>query len=336
MEKTRVLSMKNIHSLEHYEGKPPLPVLSDVNLAINAGETWGIYAETAFETKLLLQIIGGVRPFVGQYQLFGKTINPKKPNNPPKLFYIGTPRMPYPNMNVLEYLMFTTEKTDFQFQDIDPVDYLDYSTAKDELKRVYRQEELLEQLISLGLDYLALSPLKHLYDDERAVVALIAASYSENPVIVFNFPEYEFPDFLACSIPKIVERATLNGKTTLLGLCDPDLIEETASHSLYLVDGLMLYSGSIDKLRFVHDKIVAYVCDEHIDKIYATLTPLLLDYELWIDDNALIIRDKNNKKEFPSRVYQTIVSAGLSPDAIEINEKTVRNAYQELLRQHDL
>ena len=70
--------------------------------------------------------------------------------------------------------------------------------------------------------------------------------------------------------------------------------------------------------------------------LYATLTPLLLDYELWIDDNALIIRDKNNKKEFPSRVYQTIVSAGLSPDAIEINEKTVRNAYQELLRQHDL
>lgn len=331
-----ILQLNHLSSYEHYDAEPPQAVLADIDLFVRSGETWGIYAETAFETKLLLQIVGGIRRSMGEYKLFEQLINVRKPFNIPALCYIGTSTMPYPNMNVLEYLMFMTRHIDFHFRDIEASDYLDYSIAKDTQRRAYRQEELLETLVGLGLDYLALTPLKRLYDDERAVISLLGSTYSNCSLIVFNFPEYEFPDFLAQAIPPMVKQAAENDKTVLLGLADPELIEEAASHAAYLVDGHILYEGSVDKLRYEHDKIVAYIADEQIEQIYDVLAPLLLDYELYFQNDILVVRDPNNKKESPSFVYKTMVGAGLSPLTMLINEKTVKNACEELLRHHDL
>jgi len=232
------------------------------------------------------------------------------------VFYIGTTTMLYHNMNVLEYLMF--------------------ATAKKGIKLVYRQEKIFELLISVGLGHISLSPIDYLTNEEKAVIALVTAAYSSSAIIVFNFPEYEFDDVLSNAIAKISSQITESRKTLILGCRDCLLIEKACSHTAYLADGRIIYQGTVKNLRLNYDKVLFIIRDKNIAEIKQRLAVLLPKYKLSIVDNRLLISDhQETSPELPS-IYKKIAKAGLTPQQIEINLKTMQNAYREVARQYDL
>ncbi len=315
-----VLHMKQLSSLEHYcEGKELRPVLQDINLLMKRAESWGIYGQSAFEIKLLLEIMANIKPYHdGKCVLVERGMVRNKRVILDHVFYIGTTTMLYHNMNVLEYLMF--------------------ATAKQRIKLVYRQEEIFELLISLGLGPISLSPIDYLTPEERAVITLVAAAYSDSVMIVFNFPECEFDDVLTNAITLIADHMIKSGKTLILGSRDCLLIERACSHTAYLADGRIIYQGTVTDLRWNYDKVLFIIRDKNITPIKQRLAILLPQHTLSIVGNSLLVsdyRDASASSELPS-IYKKIAETGLTPQQIEINPKTVQNAYREVARRYDL
>ncbi len=313
-----VLHMEELSSLEHYsQGKELQRVLQDINLRMKMSESWGIYGQSAFEIKLLLEIMANIKPYHdGKCVLVERGMMRNKRVILDHVFYIGTTAMLYNNMNVLEYLMF--------------------ATAKQKIKLVYRQEEIFELLISLGLGPISLSPIAYLTPEERAVITLVAAAYSDSIMIVFNFPEYKFDDVLSNAMAKIADRIVKKGKTLILGSRDCQLIERACSHTAYLAKGRIIYQGTVKDLRRNYDKVLFIIRDKNISQIKERLAILLPQHKLSIVGDRLLVSDyRDMGPEVPS-IYKKIIEAGLAPQQVKINLKTVENAYGEVAKQYDL
>ncbi len=313
-----VLDMKELSSLEHYsQGKELRRVLESIDLHMKRSESWGIYGQSACEIKLLLEIIANIKPYHdGKCILVERGMMRNKRVILEHVFYMGTVTMLYNNMNVLEYLMF--------------------ASAKRGIKAVHRQEEIFELLITLGLGPISLSPIAYLTPAERAVIALLVAAYSDSIMMVFNFPEYEFDSVLTEAIAKIAQHIRNKGKTLILGSRDCLLIEKACSHTAYLAQGQIIYQGTVTDLRWNYDKVLFIIRDKNISQIKQRLAVLLPQHTLSIVDNNLLVSDyQDTNLQLPS-IYKKIVAAGLTPQQVEINPKTVQNAYGEVARRYDL
>ena len=66
------------------------------------------------------------------------------------------------------------------------------------------------------------------------------------------------------------------------------------------------------------------------------LAILLPDHKLSIKNNRLMISRSGSAESDPGMIYQMITSFGWIPERLEVNPKTVQNAYEELIQQHDL
>ncbi len=125
--------------------------------------------DAPFEIKLLLEIMANIKPYHGgRCVLVERGMMRSKRIILEHVFYIGDSTMLYDNMNVLEFLMF--------------------ATAKQKIKPACRQEQLFEFLIGIGLGHISLTPIKMLPGEEKAIIILLVAVYSESVMIVFNFP----------------------------------------------------------------------------------------------------------------------------------------------------
>lgn len=322
-----VVLMEDISSGEHFltEGRGlPRRVLQDISLLIRREEAWGINGPSLYEIKLLLEIMANIRPYdKGKCVLVERGMMRHKRVILNHVFYIGSSDMLYTNMNVLEFLMF--------------------ATAKFKVNKVALQEQIFELLIDLGLGYLSLTPNHILTGAERAVVALLAAAYSESLMIVFNLPEYKLDQVLMEAVAKIAAFIRERGKTLILASQNCDLIERACSHTAIIKEGQLIYSGSVDDFRLTYDKTAVIVRDDALDEMRIQLRPMLPDYELTLKNHSLMIGHRaaesggpEPRGSDPAVIYRTILAGGFTPRAMEINPKTVQNAYEELMRQHDL
>ena len=317
MEAENMVFMSALSSAECFmrEVGEPVRVLRDIELRIGSGQSWGITARTAYEIQLLLEIMGNIRPYDGgKCVLLQRGMMRQKRVIQPHLFYIGETNMLYDNMNTLEFLMFATAHM-----------------CED---RISMQEELFEFLISIGLGELSLSGIRWLSAEEKAVIALISAVYSNYRLIVWNVPGSEFDERLRLALSKITELITQRGKSLVIGAMDCELIQTACSHTAFIADGRILYQGTTDELRKEFDKVAVILCDPEIDALKSKFSRLLPDCVLLERDGALHIKAGGNTGA--QQIYRKILDSGVIPQDLRINEKNVQNAYEELMRQNDL
>lgn len=298
------------------DGQPPRRVLSHIHLRIDRAQSWGITARTGYEIRLLLEIMANIRPYDGgKCVLVERGMMRRKRVIQQHVFYIGDTDMLYGNMNVLEYLMF--------------------ATAKMREDRLSMQEELFEFLIDIGLGDISLSAVKRLTAEEKAAVALIAAAYSDSVMIVLNLPESEFDGRLRHAAAKTADMITRRGKTLVIGTKDCALIEEACSHTAFIADGQIIYQGPTGYLRKIFDKVALVIRDPDIGGIKQKLAPVLTDCVLIDKGGSLLIKAAGAPIP-PGRIYLRILEAGVVPRCVHVNEKSVSNAYEELMLLHDL
>lgn len=322
-----VVLMENLSSSEHFlrENEEPRRVLEAIDLVIKREEAWGISARTVFEIKLLLEIIANIRPYdSGRCVLIERGMLRHKRIILQHVFYIGNSDMLYNNMNVLEFMMFAAAKSG---RSLGP-------NAR--LKPVELQEQLFEFILDMGLGSISLTSNALLTKEEKAVVTLMVAARSDSMMIVFNLPEYEFDEVLTDAIAKISDFVRRKGKTLIIGTQDSLLIEKACSHTAFIAEGKIIYQGTVLDLRMSLDKIEVIVRDKDIYLMLDKLAPLLPDCRLSVKDGSLLISRGEEKLQDTAHIYRKILEAGFTPEYVEINPKTVRNAYEELILEHDL
>lgn len=312
-----VVFMTAVSSIEHVvrEGQVPRRVLSDIHLSIERGEIWGVSARTETEIRLLLEIMGNIRPYDGgKCVLIERGMMRLKRVIQQHVFYIGDADMLYGNMNALEYLMFATSKIQ---QD-----------------RLLMQEELFEELIDIGLGDISLSGIKYLTAEEKSVIVLIAAAYSDSLLIVFNLPEQVIDERLSGAIAKVAGLITQRGKTLVIGTLNCELIQKACTHTAFIADGRIVYQGTTDALRREFDKIAVIIRDPELCGVKQKLACVLTDCVLIEKEGSLLVK-ANSEASTPRRIYQQMLEAGVLARTMQINEKTIANAYEELLLLYD-
>ncbi len=312
-----MVSMAGVSSAEGIvrEGGEPRRVLSDITLRVERAQSWGITARTAYEIRLLLEIIGNIRPYDGgKCVLAERGMLRRKRVIQPHVFYIGGTDMLYGSMNVLEFLMF--------------------ATARLREEKLSMQENLFEFLIAIGLSDISLTAVKWLSAEEKAVVTLIAAAYSASAMIVFNLPEAAFDARLRSAIAQTATLIMRRGKALILGTLDCALIDEACTHTAFIADGRMLYQGTAEALKQEYDRCVLILDDADIEDLRRKLDAVLDGSGLSAKDGCLRVTASDDAQT--PALYRRIAEAGVLPHAIRMHEKTVNYAYEELVRRHDL
>lgn len=314
-----VVFMEKLSAREYIvrPGQDPRPLLNGIDLLVRRAEAWGFMAESSLEIKLLLEIMANIRTYAGGRCVLLEHGMPRHKRVILKhVFYIGDSDMIYPNMNVLEYLMLVTAYT-----------------KRDALER---QDEIFEHLLAAGLGYLALTANELLSAAEKAVVQLVAAAYSDSRIIIFNLPEYEFDTTLVHAIANISRFVRAGGKTLIIGTHNSALVEQACSHTVVLKDGRVLYDGPVQSFCQMYDRVEVIVRNQDIDAVERALAPVLAGFTLTVKNDSLLISYYGEGEADPGLIYRKIAGSGLVPEQLQINRKNVQNAYEELMRRHDL
>ena len=308
-----VLLMKDLSSLEHYAlgGGVFRPVLDGIALEVGKGESWTVYGESPFDLKLLLEIAGNMRPFEGGRRiLFKEEVESRTGSLMESVFYIDDADMLPPQMNVLESVMFATGK-----EGGDPV---------------LRQDGIFEGLIDLGLGQLSLTPVSRLTREEKAVVTLLIAAYSDSDLIVLNLPDYDFPDPLIEAMAGVFQHGTREGKALIWASRDSLAVERTGSHTAYLHEGRLIYSGRVEELLARYDKTLLLIEDERAQDLVEPLTRLLPRHRIRLEEEGLSISDLAENKTDPVALQAVILQAGFQPRQVTMNHKTAQRAFRAL------
>lgn len=315
----RVVLMEAISSVEHFliGGETARRVLNDITLVIKKAETWGINGASLLEIKLLLEIMANIRPYDrGKCILIERGMMKRKRVILEHVFYIGSSDMLYNNMNVLEFLMF--------------------ATAQFKINKVELQDQIFEMIVALGLGHLSLTPNHLLTREEKSVIILIAAAYSDSLMIIFNLPDYKWDEVLIDAVAKITSWIRERGKTLILATQNCHLIEKACSHTAITKDGQLIYNGTVEDFRLNFDKVEVIIRDKAVHAMLEKLALLLPGYKLVTKADRLLIISTGTDANDPGVIYRKIIESGFTPDSIEVNPKTVQNAYEELMLQHDL
>ncbi|HPG92439.1 MAG TPA: hypothetical protein PK675_03415 [Clostridia bacterium] len=149
------------------------PTLKNVTLEVKKGETVGIYSKNPLESKLTVEIIANLRNYYsGKCVLIERGMIRNKRYILPQLFFFNQNSMLIENMTVLEYVAFT--------QNLKTKEY-----AK-------MQKTLLDEICVLGMDYISLTPIHKLSNQEKILVQLYVAYLTKSNIVVAELNEIIF------------------------------------------------------------------------------------------------------------------------------------------------
>lgn len=293
-------------------------ILENINLSIHKGEVWGLNGKSLLEIKLLLEIMANIKPYYdGRCVLLEIGMMRRKRIILPHVFYIGTVNMIYNNMNVLEYLMF--------------------ATANSKIEVVKRQKQLLKLLIDIGLGNISLTPIHTLPSEFRVIVILLTAYFSSSELIIFNVPELKYNNQQITPMKNIARLISDSGKTLVFSSIDSALIQEICTHTAYLINGSIVFSGTISEFCEEYDDIILTISDQQPYLIMESMQKALPQYKYKVSDDRLIIsKPSTDSRVNVESIYNVIFKMGLNPDRVRMNTKTVKNAVEGILRKYDL
>ena len=313
--------MENLTSAEHAVrgDNPPQRILKDISLKMTAGEVWSVSAPKAFEIRLLLEIMGNIRPYEsGRCVLVERGMIRRKRRLLRHVFYVGATDMFYGTMTALEHLM------------------LFFPHAPTALGRLNAQACLLEELLAHELGHIALTRIDRLASADKIALALFAATMSDSALVIVNLPEIPPEDRLLPAFSALSRTLRKGGKTLVLGTRDPNLIDAACTHSAFLAGGKILYQGKTETLLNTLDPVLLTLRGTGLDALEARLSPLPPGYSFQRAEDPLHILCRPPEKGDLEMLYKMIAETGIVPTAVEVHRKNAANAFKELLKQHDL
>lgn len=315
----RVVYMERLSSCEIYSNTGQYRrILQNINLSIHKGEVWGINGNSLLEIKLLLEIMANIKPYNGgRCVLVERGMMRLKRIILPHVFYIGTADMIYNNMNVLEYLMF--------------------ATAKSKVDVVKRQKQLLQLLIDIGLSNISLTPIHTLPDEYKVIIILLAAYHSKSELIICNIPELKYTNQQISVLKNIANLCSKSGKTLVISITDSALIQEVCSHTAFLINGHIAYSGTTRNFCELYDDTTIIINGNQLESILNYLQNELPQYNYKISNNQLIIsRPAAGYYVDIKSIHNKIFELNLTPNQINLSPKTVKNAVEGILKKYDI
>lgn len=292
-------------------------VLKEISFDIQRGDIWGIIGNEPFEVELLLEIVGNVRPYgSGKCILVERGMMRKKRKVLPHVFFIADGDVTFPNMNTLEYLMF--------------------ATANLTLSPGERQAQILQRLLDTELYYLALVPIRYLSQAEKAVISLLAASFSKALLVIFSVTQLEFDKRLSAGIRGIAGIISGRGGAMLIGSRDCGMVQTACTHAGFLTGGKMEYQGQVQDLLAGLDKRVFIVTCKNPSKLSDSLEKLDSGLKIQVYGQELHIYDFREPPVSQSDFLELIRKSGETIETLQTSKKTLENAYREVLSGHDL
>lgn len=318
-KRAQCVLMEHVGSMEYYQSpqQDPKQVFSDINFEALEGEVWAILGTSAFEVRLLLEIIANARPYKdGRCVLAQKGMMRKKRTILPHVYYIGSTNMLFTNMNVLEYLM--------------------YITAREQGDAAVRQKRILEKIMELNMGYVALSVIGNLTPSERSVVTLLVSLFTESKLIIWNLARLEYDERSLQAIAAICEEIRKQKRTLLFSTFDYQLIERCATHIAPLYDGRLLYTGTVEAFVQTWDHLSTIIQDAHITAIRHAIETAHSDYTVLERDQTLYVWDQEQKTDTYHSIWKLLTEHQLHPDSICRHPLCVENAWKEIRNHHDL
>ena len=315
----RAVYMKDICSMEHYyyKDKTQKAVLNDITIDIYQKEVWGIIGEDEYELKLLLEIMANVKPYEsGKCVLNNRGMMRRKRRILEHMFYIGDCDMVYKNMKVLEYLMFTTNKT--KKNDLD------------------RQEEFLNLLEEIQFSEVCLVSINNLKPQERAIVTLLLASISKSQLIIFNLPEVDFDEKLIKVISNIARRIRESNKAFVIASKNSILVDRVCEKTAFLKDGKLVYKDNTENLKNELDKVIAIIRTKETKKITEYLKVIYPKLGFEINEDSIYIYNDNNIKIDFNDFYRVCSKYGEDIDSIKKWNKSLYNVFKKVVEDSDL
>lgn len=316
--KRQLVFLEHVYSMEYYQKgeEEPKHILSDISLEMNKGEIWAFLGSSAFELRLLLEIIANARPYQsGTCVLARKGMMRKKRVVLPHVYYIGSTNMLFDNMTTLEYLM--------------------YITAKDPKDVVERQKAIFQDLIELGLSYISLSEIKQLTPSERSVVTLMAALYTGSDIIVLNVARLNYDELAIKAMKKICERIKEQDKLLVFSSFDDQLMERVADHVVCLHEGRIRYSGRMMELISQYDHLSIVIEDDRIDTFGQIIRNKFPDIEMKRNHHRLELWDLEHREDRYELILKELIRYELYPTSINVHTQCLKNAWKEV-QVHDL
>jgi ABC-2 type transport system ATP-binding protein len=314
-----VAQVAELDSVEvyHYPDGTEAKVLRGISFDIRRGDIWGILGSEAFEIELLLEIIGSVRPYgSGRCILAERGMMRKKRRILPHVFFIVDGDVTFPNMNTLEYLMFATANT--------------------HLSAAERQTEILQRLLDTDLYYLALVPIRFLSRAQKAVICLLAASFTKALLVIFSVTLLEFDNSLSKGIRGIAEIISQRGSALLIGTKDCNMIQETCTHTAFLTDGRIEKKGTMEDMLARLDKRIYVVTCKDPQSLSEKLMKLDPALNTAVYGQDLHIYDYREAPISQLDFLELIKKTGEPIESMQTSKKTLANAYREALSDHDL
>lgn len=315
---TQSVLLEHVCSMEFYQkaGMEPRQVLSDINLQIHQGEVWGIIADSAFELRLLLEIIANARPYQdGRCVLNQRGMMRKKRIILPHLFYIGSTNMLFDNMNVLEYLMFITAK---QKGDV-----------------VERQKKIFQDLLDHDMGYLSLSAIHHLTPDERALVTLMSAYYTESDIIVLNLARLTYQEKTLCAMEKLSKSIQEAKRTLIFSSFDTNLIQRISTHVATMKQGVISYQGTTTDFIHTWDHLSIVIEDPQIERFVTLISTYFPNVTMHQKEHRLELWDIRHDATLYHQLFSVFTDAQCYPKVLYQHTKCVENAWKEI-KDHDL
>lgn len=319
IESLQSILLSHVCSMEYYQHKDeeePKQVLRDINLDVHQGEIYGIIGESAFELRLLLEIIANARPYQdGKCVLNQRGMMRQKRVILPHVYYIGSTNMLFDNMTTLEYLMFIT--------------------AKEKGDVVERQKAILQNLLDHHMGFIALSPIHDLSSDERVVVTMMSALYTKSDIIILNLARLQYSEQTLIALSSICNTIREEKRTLLFSSFDYSMVEMLSTHIAALKNGHFIYKGETQDFITTWDHLSIVIEDERIQDIKNVLQETFTDIDIHEENERIEIWDEQHDQTLYEHIFECLQKKKVYPRKIYQHRNCVENAWKEI-KCHDL
>ena len=233
------------------------------------------------------------------------------------VFYIDTDTMLYDNMTVLEYLVFTVGVYG--------------NTNEIDLK-----EELLDFLIDLGLGYISLTLISYLSSEEKVIIELITALFSNSKLVVADLTNWKFSISLCNVISALCKSFRSSKKALVIGATQPSLIGISCDKLVLLQNGKQRFEGTLDELYHKGDHVLYVIKDNNLELIKNRFEECIPIYHYKIVENMLLVIKTADIKRDDKVFFHLLSLHDIFPESIKINKGRVQNSFEELLKIYDV
>ncbi|HPE95851.1 MAG TPA: hypothetical protein PLT66_07295 [Bacillota bacterium] len=296
-----------------------VPFFSGVSFEAAGGEAFGICATDPKAADALCRIIGNTNPyFSGSCRIGPIGTMQKKRKILPHVFNIDAPDMLIEQASVLENVMLVT------LPGSGGVDATD------------REDAMLDVIIECGLGYLALCQVSSLSGNEKLLVELMISYLSKCMIVVFNVTDVTFSQKEVETVVNIVSMLRKADKCVVISTMQPKVIGMVCDKTLYIHQGVQLFSGTVEELCKNADKVGFVLRASDAEAVAKKLESLVPGWECDVDGQTVYVFNYSGNPTVAADFYRLLSENDICPDMIKSNKGRVENSYTELLRNYAL